>query len=173
MHARKTASDRRPPPTKQTAGSANSLKLYVASQAVLPIGKPKPDKHPSKLMQPVPAYMTNFGAIFETDSSQGMAALPDESVVLVVTSPPYALHSKKEYGNADKEDYVKWFRPFGEKLFWILNPEGSVVLNIGGSYQRKASSITLPFPLTVVPFQHKVSGFFISQGRRACRSRAQ
>lgn len=136
MHAGETRGDRRLPPTDQTAGNVDSPKLYVASQAVLPIGTPKPDKHPSKLMQPIPAYTTDFGAMFQTDSSQGMAALPDESVDLVVTSPPYALHFKKEYGNADKEDYVKWFRPFGEQIFRILKPEGSFVLNIGGSYQK-------------------------------------
>jgi site-specific DNA-methyltransferase (cytosine-N4-specific) len=33
------------------------------------------------------------------DSATAMAALPTESVDLVVTSPPYALHFKKEYGN--------------------------------------------------------------------------
>ena len=87
-------------------------------------------------MQPIPAYTTDFGAMFQTDSSLGMAALPDESVDLVITSPPYALHFKKEYGNANKEDYVEWFRPFGEQIFRSLKPEGSFILNIGGSYQK-------------------------------------
>ena len=74
--------------------------------------------------------------MFQADSSQGMAALPDESVDLVVTSPPYALHFKKEYGNADKKDYVDWFRPFGAQVLRILKPDGSFVLNIGGSYEK-------------------------------------
>ena len=87
-------------------------------------------------MRPIPAYTTTFGAMFHLDSSQGMAALPDESVDLVVTSPPYALHFKKEYGNAEKEKYVDWFRPFGEQLFRILKSDGSLVLNIGGSYEK-------------------------------------
>ena len=87
-------------------------------------------------MQPVPAYTTDFGAMFHIDSSQGMAVLPDDCVDLVVTSPPYALHFKKEYGNANQEDYVDWFRPFGRQLFRILKPSGSLVLNIGGSYEK-------------------------------------
>ena len=122
MHADEMGSNRRPSPSTRTSGGTDSPKLYVASQAVLPIGTPKPDTHPSKLMQPIPVYTTDFGAMFQADSSQGMAALPEESVDLVVTSPPYALHFKKEYGNADKENYVKWFRPFGEQIFRILKP---------------------------------------------------
>ena len=74
--------------------------------------------------------------MYRIDSSQGMASLPDDSVDLVVTSPPYALQFKKEYGNASKEDYVEWFRPFGEQIFRTLRPEGSFILNIGGSYEK-------------------------------------
>ncbi len=53
---------------------------------------------------------------------------------LIVTSPPYALHFKKEYGNADKADYVNWFRPFAREMFRVLKKDGSFVLNIAGSY---------------------------------------
>jgi DNA modification methylase len=53
---------------------------------------------------------------------------------LVITSPPYALHFKKEYGNANKTEYVEWFRPFAQQIYRVLKPSGSFVLNIGGSY---------------------------------------
>ena len=121
---------------RRTASEPDRTGGGVASQKVLPLGRPEADRHPSKLLQPHPAYTTDFGAMFQADSSQGMAAMPDESVDIVVTSPPYALHFKKEYGNADKEDYVEWFRPFGQQIFRILKPEGSFVLNIGGSYEK-------------------------------------
>jgi site-specific DNA-methyltransferase (cytosine-N4-specific) len=55
-------------------------------------------------------------------------------VDLVITSPPYALHFKKEYGNADQRDYVKWFLPFAEQIKRVLKPDGSFVLNVGGSW---------------------------------------
>lgn len=116
--------------------TTSAVRGGVASQKVLPLGRPEPEQHPSKLLQPHPAYATDFGAMFKADSSQGMAAMPDESVDVVVTSPPYALHFKKEYGNANKEEYVEWFRPFGQQIFRILKPEGSFVLNIGGSYEK-------------------------------------
>jgi site-specific DNA-methyltransferase (cytosine-N4-specific) len=63
-----------------------------------------------------------------------MQKLPAASVDAVITSPPYALHFKKEYGNVDKEDYVQWFLPFAAEIKRVLTDEGSFVLNIGGSY---------------------------------------
>ena len=45
---------------------------------------------------------------------------PDDSISIVLTSPPYALHFKKEYGNADKSDYVDWFCNFAREMFRIL-----------------------------------------------------
>jgi len=67
--------------------------------------------------------------------------LPEKSVNLVVTSPPYALHFEKEYGNVAKADYVDWFRPFGEQIFRVLQDDGSFVLNIGGSYNKGAPTV--------------------------------
>jgi site-specific DNA-methyltransferase (cytosine-N4-specific) len=60
--------------------------------------------------------------------------MPEESADLVLTSPPYALHFKKEYGNVEKSDYVAWFLPFAREIHRVLKPHGSFVLNIGGSY---------------------------------------
>ncbi len=62
--------------------------------------------------------------------------MPSNSVNLVVTSPPYALHFKKEYGNAPKGKYVDWFLPFAREIFRVLANDGSFVLNIGGSYNK-------------------------------------
>jgi len=52
----------------------------------------------------------------------------------VVTSPPYALHFKKEYGNKNKWVYIEWFLPFAREIQRVLTDDGSFVLNIGGSY---------------------------------------
>ncbi len=67
---------------------------------------------------------------------QLLRALPTASVNLVVTSPPYALHFKKEYGNEHKDRYVQWFLPFAREIKRILTNDGSFVLNIGGSYNQ-------------------------------------
>ena len=79
-------------------------------------------------------FDTKHGSALLADSLQILCALPDRSVNLVVTSPPYALHFKKEYGNASKQDYIAWFLPFATQIFRVLRDDGSFVLNIGGSY---------------------------------------
>lgn len=82
-----------------------------------------------------PYYSTELGAAYLGDSRDLLAQLPDESVNLIFTSPPYALHYKKEYGNVEKEEYVEWFLHFAEQYKRILTEDGSFVLNIGGSYE--------------------------------------
>ncbi len=83
---------------------------------------------------PAPAYTTALGSAYVADSRELLVVLPDESVDLVVTSPPYALHFQKEYGNVAKQDYVDWFLPFAREIYRSLKPTGSFVLNIGGSF---------------------------------------
>lgn len=92
-------------------------------------------EHPSEMVKGwEPFYRTTAGAAYLGDSSEALKALPNGSVNLVFTSPPYALHFKKEYGNASKADYVEWFRPFAQQIHRVLADDGSFVLNIGGSW---------------------------------------
>ena len=58
-----------------------------------------------------PYYSTPLGDAYLVDSLALMNALPGDSIDVVLTSPPYALHFKKEYGNAEKASYVEWFLP--------------------------------------------------------------
>ncbi len=96
--------------------------------------EPAAERHPRHLLALEPLYSTLFGAAYVGDARHLMRRLPDASVKLVLTSPPYALHFKKEYGNVDKADYVEWFLDFGHEIKRILTEDGSFVLNIGGSY---------------------------------------
>lgn len=90
----------------------------------------------SKAIGPAPAYMTKLGRAYCMDSLEYLRSLDSSSVNAVITSPPYALHFKKEYGNAHKDDYVQWFLPFAREIFRVLTDDGSFVLNIGGSYNK-------------------------------------
>jgi len=58
----------------------------------------------------------------------------ERSVDLIMTSPPFGLVRKKEYGNADAKDYLDWFRPFAEAFKRVLKEDGSLVIDIGGSW---------------------------------------
>jgi DNA modification methylase len=91
--------------------------------------------HPASLVTGLaPTYKTSLGAAFCADALNALRAIPAASINLVVTSPPYALHFKKEYGNVDKLGYVEWMLPFAAEIKRILKTDGSFVLNIGGSY---------------------------------------
>jgi DNA modification methylase len=82
-----------------------------------------------------PAYRTDFGALFCADSLEFMRHLDDDSIDLVLTSPPYALHFKKEYGNANQQDYIAWLLPFAREIKRVMKPSGSFVLNLGGAWR--------------------------------------
>jgi site-specific DNA-methyltransferase (cytosine-N4-specific) len=90
-----------------------------------------------------PAYSTALGRAFHLDALQLFAALPDDSVSLVVTSPPFALQRKKKYGNVSPEDYSAWFAPFAEQIYRVLKPDGSFVLELGGSWNAGSPTRSL------------------------------
>ncbi len=109
-----------------------------------------------------PAYRTPFGAAYIADSRTVLGELPDNSVDLVLTSPPYALHFKKEYGNVEKHGYVAWFMPFARQIYRALKPEGSFVLNIGGSFNRGTPTRSLyHFKLLIALVEE--AGFHLAQ----------
>jgi DNA modification methylase len=79
-------------------------------------------------------FKTKLGTAYLGDSLVFLRTLKERSVNLVVTSPPYALHFKKEYGNASQAQYSAWFMPFAEEIRRVLTDDGSFVLNIGGAW---------------------------------------
>lgn len=81
-----------------------------------------------------PAYSTPLGAMLHHDSIHVLKNLPSCSVDLVMTSPPFALTRKKEYGNEPVERYLEWFMPFCLEIKRVLKSTGSFVLDIGGAW---------------------------------------
>ena len=81
-------------------------------------------------------YRTPRGLQLCGDSVELLAHLPDRSVDLVMTSPPFALLRKKTYGNKEQDQYVEWLGRFGEAAYRVLKDTGSFVLDLGGAYQR-------------------------------------
>lgn len=81
-----------------------------------------------------PYYSTQRGAAILGDSMLMLKTLPSSSVDLVLTSPPFALTRKKEYGNEPVERYLEWFTPYCLEIKRVLKPTGSFVLDIGGAW---------------------------------------
>ncbi|HMO83845.1 MAG TPA: site-specific DNA-methyltransferase, partial [Lacipirellulaceae bacterium] len=75
------------------------------------------------------------GAAFCGDSLDLLAALPDSSINLVLTSPPFALQREKEYGNKAQSEYVAWLAQFARLVHRKLKADGSFVLDLGGAYE--------------------------------------
>ena len=68
--------------------------------------------------------------ILQGDSAEVLKTLPDNSIDLIVTSPPYADQRKSTYGGIAPDKYVEWFLPISEQLLRVLKPSGTFVLNI-------------------------------------------
>jgi site-specific DNA-methyltransferase (adenine-specific) len=68
--------------------------------------------------------------LFLGDSKDMLKKLPDNSVDLVVTSPPYADQRKGTYGGVHPDKYVSWFLPIASELLRVLKPTGTFILNI-------------------------------------------
>jgi site-specific DNA-methyltransferase (adenine-specific) len=81
------------------------------------------------------------------DCVEGMAKLPNESVDLVVTSPPYNLGVgyRKYFDRQDREPYLRWCRKWAAEVRRILESNGSFFLNIGSA----PSNPMLPHEITI------------------------
>jgi site-specific DNA-methyltransferase (adenine-specific)/site-specific DNA-methyltransferase (cytosine-N4-specific) len=64
------------------------------------------------------------------DCKEVLKQLPDNSIDLIFTSPPYADQRKDTYGGIHPDKYVEWFLPISQELFRVLKPTGTFVLNI-------------------------------------------
>jgi len=73
--------------------------------------------------------------LIQSDCIEGMARLPDDSVDLVVTSPPYNLgipYAKYD-DSKTTEDYLAWAASWADQLHRVLKPTGSFFLNLGSA----------------------------------------
>lgn len=64
------------------------------------------------------------------DCKEQLKLLSNNSVDLIVTSPPYADQRKNTYGGIHPDKYVEWFLPISEQLLRVLKPTGTFILNI-------------------------------------------
>jgi len=80
-------------------------------------------------------HKTRHGCMVLGDAKEALVRkIKDKTVDLIVTSPPFGLVRKKQYGNEDADKYIEWFKPFAEEFKRILKDEGSLIIDIGGSW---------------------------------------
>lgn len=115
----------------------------------------------------IPYYSTDLGKAYHGDSLELLQTLAPASVDLICTSPPFALLRKKQYGNVSSEEYVDWFMGFARHFKRVLKPEGSLVIDIGGTWVKGVPVRSLyHFELVLRlcrPEAEGGCGFFLSQ----------
>src|SRR6266436_5995240 len=90
--------------------------------------------------------MTRFD-LCRRDCIKGMSRLADESVDLVVTSPPYNLGIRygKFSDTQDRQSYLNWCGEWAEQVRRALKSNGSFFLNIGSA----PSNPMLPYEIVM------------------------
>jgi site-specific DNA-methyltransferase (cytosine-N4-specific) len=81
-------------------------------------------------------YLTHKGEMLAGDSLEILSDIDDNSIDLVMTSPPFALQRQKEYGNKEQYEYVEWLSQFAHLVHRKLKDTGSFVLDLGGAYEK-------------------------------------
>lgn len=74
--------------------------------------------------------------IYLGDCLQKLQKIDNNSVDLIVTSPPYADQRKQTYGGVSVNEYVDWFLPISKELLRVLKPTGTFILNIKEKVQN-------------------------------------
>ena len=74
--------------------------------------------------------MDYIDSIIHGDCEHVLRDVPDDSIDLIFTSPPYADRRQRTYGGIKPDQYVDWFLPKADEFFRVLKPSGTFVLNI-------------------------------------------
>lgn len=118
---------------------------------------------PVAYKRPRTYWKGTLGRIYHGDS-RGLLhkTLEEQSVDLVVTSPPFALRNKKAYGNEDAHLYLRWFRPFAAGLKRVLKPNGSLVIDIGPAWLEGVPAKSL-YQFELLTMLCEEYGFYLAQ----------
>lgn len=109
-----------------------------------------------------PYYTQQYGQAYLGNSLEILTNIPDSSINLILTSPPFALTRKKEYGNESAEKYIEWFLPFAYEFKRVLVDNGSFVLDLGGAY-LPGNPIRSIYQYELLIRLCKEVGFFLAQ----------
>ena len=114
----------------------------------------------------ISGYKTALGRYLVQDSLEWMkdegAARYAGSVSLILTSPPFPLSRKKSYGNKVGNEYVDWISSFFQALIPLLAEDGSLVVEIGNSWNVGEPSMST-MPIEALLEIKKKSGLVLCQ----------
>ena len=102
---------------------SESDQLYTYGKSQIPLFIE--NKNPITLLQ-----KKYRNSIVSGDCEDVLKSIPNDSVDLIFTSPPYADQRSSTYGGIKPDNYVSWFLPKAKEFLRILRPTGSFILNI-------------------------------------------
>lgn len=108
------------------------------------------------------AYQTKKGKAYHGNSLDLLDSLEDNSINLVMTSPPFDLLRQKSYGNLNGDEYIEWLTQFAIKIKDKLTDDGSFVLDLGGAYQRGVPVRNLYNYKVLIKFVEEL-GFYLAE----------
>lgn len=112
------------------------------------------------------SYATTLGQIYQGDSSRLLRSFARSggrgSVQLIFTSPPFALNTKKKYGNLTGQEYVRWLKSFAPLFSDLLTENGSIVLELGNGWEQGRPTMST-LPLEALLAFKKAGKFFLCQ----------
>ncbi len=89
--------------------------------------------------RPKVGYRTRYGRMIMSTAEDALRSRLVKQfrgkVQLIFTSPPFLLNRKKKYGNLQGEEYVNWLASFARPLREMLKPDGSIVMELGNSWE--------------------------------------
>ncbi len=94
--------------------------------------------------------------IYLGDALDLLKKLPDNSIDLVITSPPYS--TMKKYIDDEgilADDYVDWFIPYCKEIERVIKPTGSFILNINDKVE---GGFRHPYVFDLISRLHKETG---------------
>ncbi len=109
-----------------------------------------------------PYYTQKNGVAYCGDSFELIKLIDENSINLILTSPPFALIRKKEYGNESAEKYIEWFLPLAYEFKRVLADNGSFILDLGGAY-LPGNPVRSIYQYELLVKLCKEVGFFLAQ----------
>jgi DNA modification methylase len=76
-------------------------------------------------------YLANAKTILASEAGQVLKG----QFQLILTSPPFPLNNKKSYGNLKGDEYRIWLAELAETFSNLLKPDGSIVIELGNSWE--------------------------------------
>ena len=87
--------------------------------------------------------------------ADGSLARLEGKVNLIFTSPPFPLNRKKRYGNETGDSYIRWLCAFGPLFKKMLAPDGSIVIEMGNSWEPGMPVMSTLALRALLEFQQK------------------